>query len=187
MNFFYPHVVVVGATAFTRRLKSQTNTSSCVAAHSNNIKWSLPPSDYVKLNFDGFVFQHNSNATSGFVLRDDSGCPLIVSTRKIGKTNVPIAEAVALRDGLLFARSLNISRVIIEGDSQFIINRIKGTTSIPWKLNSIVKDIIHIATGFEHISFSHMLREANFVADAVASHRHPQSWVFNFPRQLLLF
>ncbi|KAL6180678.1 hypothetical protein ACLB2K_047338 [Fragaria x ananassa] len=100
-EIFSPHVVVAGAAAFTRRLNSQTNTSFCVATHSNNIKWSLPPSGYVKLNFDGSVLQHNSNVASGFVLRNDSGCPLVASTKMIGKANVPIAEVVSLRDGLL--------------------------------------------------------------------------------------
>ncbi|XP_004305978.1 PREDICTED: uncharacterized protein LOC101292333 [Fragaria vesca subsp. vesca] len=177
-EIFSPHAVVAGAAAFTRRLNSQTNTSSCVAAHSNNIKWSLPSSGYVKLNFDGYVFQHNSNFASGFVLRDDSGCPLIAYTRRIGKTDVPIAEVVALRDGLLSARNRNISRVIAEGDSQLVINCIKSTTSIPSKLSSIVKDIIHIATRFEHISFSHTFQEANFIANVVANHSHVLGFKF---------
>ncbi|KAL6136339.1 hypothetical protein ACLB2K_061635 [Fragaria x ananassa] len=150
-GIFSPHAVVAGAAAFTRRLNSQTNTSSCVAAHSNNIKWSLPSSGYVKLNFDG----------------------------RIGKTDVPIAEVVALRDGLLSARNRNISRVIAEGDSQLVINCIKSTTSIPSKLSSIVKDIIHIATRFEHISFSHTFQEANFIANVVANHSHVLGFKFS--------
>lgn len=76
----------------------------------------------MKINFDGSVVQPSSNAAIGFLLRDDAGYPIVVAARSIGKTTVPVAEAIALRDSLLKAKEKELKKVIVEGDSFLIIN-----------------------------------------------------------------
>lgn len=42
-----------------------------------------------------------SVAASGFIIRDGNGNPIIAGARKIGRTSVPLAEAIALCDSLI--------------------------------------------------------------------------------------
>ncbi|KAL6183154.1 hypothetical protein ACLB2K_044565 [Fragaria x ananassa] len=135
----------------------------------SSIRWTPPPQNIVKVNFDGSVLQHDSSAAVGFIFRDCSGCPFFASARKLGKANVPIAEATALRDSLLKAKKLNYSHLMVEGDSALIINCVTERLKCPWKLLQIVQDIKKIASSFSLVSFHHVLREANFTANALAN------------------
>lgn len=69
-----------------------------------------PPHQFVKLNFDGFVIQ-NKHAASGFVICDSSGYPLLASSKNLGSSNVLVAEALALRDGLIQASSAGFNKI----------------------------------------------------------------------------
>ncbi|KAL6177823.1 hypothetical protein ACLB2K_049345 [Fragaria x ananassa] len=88
------------------------------------------PLGSIKINFDGSVLQQSFNATtaSGFILRDDSSYHVLASAHKIGKTIVPIAEVIALRDSLLNALKLGFQNVLVESD---IINCVIGKFKCP--------------------------------------------------------
>ncbi|XP_024172136.1 uncharacterized protein LOC112178182 [Rosa chinensis] len=150
-----------------------------------HIKWNPPPPDHVKINFDGSVIQQNNNAAIGFVIRDNFGSPVIACAKRIGKANVPLTEAVALRESLLKAQELNYTNLLIEGDSQLVIHCVIGKTNTPWHLQSIIQDIKQLASNFNSVVFTHTLREANFVANALASIGHGSdeliSWTSHFP------
>ncbi|XP_004305693.1 PREDICTED: uncharacterized protein LOC101314305 [Fragaria vesca subsp. vesca] len=129
------------------------------------------------------MLQQTSDATAGFILRDDVGCPIIVYAQKIGKTNVHIAEVIALRDSLLKAHEMEFQDLIVEGDYALVINRIKGNFKCPWRLLQLVQNINSIAA-FQSIVFYHVLREANVADNALANLGHqlsrPSYWESDF-------
>ena len=55
------------------------------------------------MNIDGSI--RGNSAVSGFVLRDCNARPLLAAARNVGKTAVPVAEALALRDSLISAKN----------------------------------------------------------------------------------
>ncbi|XP_061999335.1 uncharacterized protein LOC133716675 [Rosa rugosa] len=130
----------------------------------------------------------------GFVVRDNRGRPLIASTRQVGNTTVPLAEALALRDGLKSAKEQGYNTIEVEGDSKLVIDAVNNVIQPPWRSIKIIHDIQAIATSFESISFKHIFKKANFVADALANlgHRHENGtmWTKRIPieasRTLLL-
>ena len=132
------------------------------------ITWNRPPDGMIKLNFDGSV-KADSTASSGFILRNSNGKPLLASSKLIGKSNVLCAEAFALKVGLHAALIHGHSKIQVEGDSKILIDSINKKCNIPWRIHSLVKDIWMLASNFATISFHHILREANFAADAVAN------------------
>ncbi|XP_024163264.1 uncharacterized protein LOC112170267 [Rosa chinensis] len=149
-----------------------------------NIKWNPPSPNHVKINFDGSVIQQNNNAAIGFVIRDSFGCPVIACAKRIGKPNVPLTEAVALRESLLKAPELNYTNLLIERDSQLVIHCVIGKTNTR-HLQSIIQDIKQLASNFNSVIFTHTFREANFVANVLASVGHGSneliSWTSHFP------
>ena len=102
---------------------------------------------------------------------------------------MPVAEAFALREGLLKARDLGCLNVLVEGDSKLVVNCVLGSVNPPWRLLHIIHDIRMIADSFESFSISHIFREANFVADSLAqlgqSSPSCLEWSDGFPRPIL--
>ncbi|KAL6225510.1 hypothetical protein ACLB2K_004360 [Fragaria x ananassa] len=76
---FSPFVVVVVATAFQNRNHFHQEMASQSSLTSSSIRWTPPPQNIVKVNFDGSVLQHDSSVVVGFIFQDCSGCPLLAS------------------------------------------------------------------------------------------------------------
>ncbi|KAL6146301.1 hypothetical protein ACLB2K_056982 [Fragaria x ananassa] len=104
-----------------------------MGVHSQNqcatIKWQAPPNSFVKINFDGSVT--SNSAACGFIIRDANGRPISAASNPISRALVPIAEAVALRDGLLKAKEKGFTNVEVEGDSKLVIDAMNGRFEPP--------------------------------------------------------
>ncbi|KAL6198986.1 hypothetical protein ACLB2K_028774 [Fragaria x ananassa] len=134
------------------------------------IRWLPAPDRTLKINFDGS--SSNTSAASGVIFRDSEGNPVFASSRNMGITSVPIAEAAALRDNLINAKTKGYTDIQVEWDSKMVINAVNEKISPPWRIQQIVQDIKKIAQDFSTISFKHIYREANFAADAIANTGH---------------
>jgi ribonuclease HI/deoxyadenosine/deoxycytidine kinase len=126
-----------------------------------------------KMRFDGACRGNPSNILGmGAILYDEDNRVIDTSSRKYeieeGTNNV--AEYLSLIDGLRLAQTNNVKNILVEGDSQLIINQINGT----YKVNSpklliyhnVVKSLIEI---FDKIEFQHIRREFNKEADQLAN------------------
>lgn len=134
------------------------------------IKWHPPDTNCLKINFDGSV--KDMNAASGFIIRNEFGAPLLAGSRSVGPATVPMAEALALRDALIYAYQHGLSHIQVEGDSKLIIDCIKNVCTTPWSLKAIIRDIRQLAAQCAVTSWNHIFREANFAADAIATYGH---------------
>ena len=129
-----------------------------------------PPRGSVKLNFDGFCF-HNS-AAGRFIIRDWAGRLIKAGAAPYGDTSILVAEARALQDGLQEVIKKGFQSLEIEGDNIMLIQAIKGPHHMPWKINLIVKDILHYLNQLSHVSISHIYPEANLAVDWSAKQGH---------------
>lgn len=116
----------------------------CKKNDFSSIKWKPPDTSFAKLNFDGAV-SHTTSAAIGFIIRDDMGNPLLVGAKKSHSLSVPVTEALALREGLSTAFQRGIKKIQVEGDSKLVIDCIRGSTFIPWRLKYLVADIKELA------------------------------------------
>ena len=91
--------------------------SSQVAARRVQVKWSPPSESVYKGNFDAAFFDASGSAGIGVVFRDFQGQIIAVLSRKIPLVqSVELAEAMAARRALLFAKELSLFDVEMEGD-----------------------------------------------------------------------
>ncbi|XP_040375260.1 uncharacterized protein LOC121053020 [Rosa chinensis] len=106
----------------------------------------------------------------------------------VDKSSIPTTEALALREGLIKAKEKNIKKILVEGDSKFIIDCVQNKCGVPWRFKAIIQDVKKIVSCFEYFSINHVFREANFPTDALANLRHYRGsgdcWEINFPRPL---
>ncbi|KAL6277114.1 hypothetical protein ACE6H2_020715 [Prunus campanulata] len=112
-----------------------------------------PPVGWIKINFDGSI--QNLQGTTGFVIRNSDGHVLLASANKIGETTINVAECLTLRDGLALALNRRWRKIIVEGDSNLIIDSVLKKVLIPWSIQQIVQDILPMSSYSIH--FQHVL------------------------------
>tara|TARA_B110000967_G_C18897697_1_gene571979 strand:- start:4476 stop:5468 length:993 start_codon:yes stop_codon:yes gene_type:complete len=126
-----------------------------------------------KMRFDGACRGNPSNTIGmGAILYDEDNIVVDTSSRKYeleGGTN-NVAEYLSLIDGLRLAQTNHVNNLLVEGDSQLIINQITGV----YKVNSSKLMIYHtivkrLIESFDQIEFQHILREFNKEADQLAN------------------
>ncbi|KAK8988192.1 hypothetical protein V6N11_065788 [Hibiscus sabdariffa] len=142
---------------------------SCPATPSELVYWQAPTGSVVKFNFDSAFSSHIRTATLGVVGRNSSG--LIMAACSDSYSHVVdacIAEALACKQAVLFARDLAFSSVIIEGDSLTIIKKLNASSFDRSIISPIVYDIKDVARCFDSISFRFVRRDANNVAHVLA-------------------
>ena len=98
-----------------------------------NSKWLPPPSNWVKANFDGAIFQGSAEAGLGSIIRNDRGLVMAALMQVIPlPTSVEIVEVLAARRALIFALELGFDQVILEGDSEIAI-RAMNSLMTTWR------------------------------------------------------
>ncbi|KAL6133943.1 hypothetical protein ACLB2K_066176 [Fragaria x ananassa] len=154
---------------------SEMNTQQEKSNVEQLIRWSPPPLDRVTLNFDGPI--GSSSAAGGFIFRTNSGKPLVAASFNTGLSTVLVAKAMALRNSLICAKDRGFLRIKVEGDLKLVIDAISGVSASPWRLLSLIQHMRHLRNSFEFISFKHVFKEANYVANTLANLGHGLSSV----------
>lgn len=85
----------------------------------------------------------NSKAAASFIIRNETGDPIVAGARSFGESSICVAECLALRDALWLARSFK--KICMEGDSKLVIDAITRSCIVPWRLMYVIDDIKDIA------------------------------------------
>ena len=85
------------------------------------VTWSPPQAPFLKINYDEAVFRDSNSAGMGAVIQDSEGGVLASLAEEIPvPQTLADVEAAAARRAILFAKDLNLSSIILEGDSEII-------------------------------------------------------------------
>eukprot|EP00253_Pinus_taeda_P024910 PITA_24910 len=139
--------------------------------------WQPPPKGFLKFNVDGASKGNPDTAGHGGVLRDDKENILFIFHGHLGKATNNMAEILAMEHCLEFLLQHNQHNVIVEANSDLIINSakkiIRGTApekvSKNWRLILIFQRIHNHLQGLRTITFKHVRRTANKLADLLAN------------------
>ena len=92
-------------------------------------KWLQPVPNFIKLNVDAAYFEDKGAGATIILLQDDQGKFLAAQYKLVPyAADVVTTEAMAMRDGLIFANSLGFPRVEAESDSLTVIDYCTGQT-----------------------------------------------------------
>ncbi|KAK4255866.1 hypothetical protein QN277_008804 [Acacia crassicarpa] len=138
------------------------------------VSWKTPCAGWLKLNVDGAAKGEDRLAGCGGLIRDDSGKWISGFARKLGRCSAIQAELWAVISGLELASGLQIQNIIVESDSSAVVElmhklivgedtEVSLLTEIRWALNL-----------FKRIKISHVYREGNSCADALANYSFVQ-------------
>lgn len=92
---------------------------------------------------------HNAKRVLQELFRDDKAQPIQAITFSLGHSDIYLAEAMALHQGLKAAIQNNFKKIIIEGDNLLVINSVLGSWNPPWKLDYLITDIRKLLNEFE--------------------------------------
>lgn len=136
-----------------------------------------PPPNLFQLNFDGASKGNPSPSGFGGVFRDHTGNLHLIYLGSNGWDTNNSSELEGLWQGLIQAQRHNFFPLIIEGDSQIIINMGKKISqgapvhkvSKRWRMAHRLDLIQHWLTQYQAVSFQHTVREGNKLADFLAN------------------
>jgi ribonuclease HI len=127
--------------------------------------WRTPAIGSVKINTDGCV--KDGFASGGGIIRDHAGNCITAFSASYGQCLILEAELRAIRDGILLARDLGLSNIWVEADSSVATHCILRGGG-PWNIQGILRQIVDFLS-FDRDTISHIFREGNQVADALAT------------------
>jgi ribonuclease HI len=126
--------------------------------------------DQVKLFGDGGSRGNPGPSASGFVVLDMEDNVLVDKGVYLGVTTNNQAEYTSLKLGLEECLKMGVREVQVYMDSLLVVNQMKGIFKVKnrdlWPIYEAIKDLVQ---KFEHVSFSHVPREFNKLADAAVN------------------
>lgn len=121
----------------------------------------------VKLYTDGGSRGNPGPSASGFVLMDMQDKILEINGEYLNVTTNNQAEYHSLKLGLERARQMEIKKVNVFMDSLLVINQMKGIFKVKnQELKAVFLNVQSIVDDFEKVTFTHVPRELNKLADA---------------------
>lgn len=138
--------------------------------------WHPPPQVFLKFNIDG-ASKGNPGLAGFGVLRDDIGCILFILHCHLGRATNNMAEVMVLEQCLDFLKQENLHNIIIEANSEPIINSVKRICCgiepekvlSHWRLIQVFQRIQFHLLDLQTMSFTHVWRTANKLADVLAN------------------
>ena len=85
----------------------------------------------------------------------------------IGKETITGAELKGIHQGLYLAWELGFRKIIVETDSTAALNLIESSDDSPYTHTKVVREIKNLLRRCLEVRLKHILREANFYADAL--------------------
>ena len=117
-----------------------------------------------------------------------NGEVLFAATRRIRAWWPPeVAESKAILLAIKFARSHSYDHIIIESDSQVLINRLSREVVFYSDFDHVLEDILSFNCHFNSVVWSHIKRSGNFVAHHLAKlvvFVVEQVWENHFPLEI---
>lgn len=136
------------------------------------VHWSPPLSRWVKLNTDGSVCHASGNASAGGVVRGEASNWCFGFAANIGSTSIFNAELWALLHGLRLCVQLHYVRVQVELDSSSIVSLFSNGSCHEGSSSTMLEECRGLLTRLHTYTIRHVYREANQVADHLASQGH---------------
>jgi len=126
--------------------------------------------DEVKVFADGGSRGNPGPSASGFVVLNMEDTVLVNQGVYLGVTTNNQAEYTALKLALEECKKLGAKKIQVYMDSLLVVNQMKGIFKIRNRdLWPIHQTIINLTKDFEHVSFAHVPREFNKLADAAVN------------------
>lgn len=124
--------------------------------------WRPPPLGHLKVNSDAsFMQQHRGKVNGGYVFRDHEGNFITGNTYSGLACSPLVAEALVLRDALVYADNLRIEKILVESDNLQLVQAFRGEKEYRSTIINLVQDISRLRSKFISCGFTWIGRDRN--------------------------
>lgn len=149
--------------------------------------WRPPPPGKLKVNIDASYNKNRKIGTAGIIVRNHLGDVVSGHTKKFPICSPLLAEACALREGVVLALNLGMENVLFESDSLMLIKACRRE-EVNGEVQNLVADILYMKQAFQSCGFTWVARSGNGVAHLLASLASrdvlPGHWRWRLPDSL---
>lgn len=119
---------------------------------------------------DGASRGNPGRAAYGFVLYDPSGTAVVERGETLGHATNNVAEYEGLVAGLTAALDHGVTDIEVRLDSLLLVKQVMGEYRVKAPgLKALHRRAVHLLTRFDSASLTHVPREKNTAADALAN------------------
>ncbi|XP_074359806.1 uncharacterized protein LOC141699902 [Apium graveolens] len=139
------------------------------------IYWAKPQQDEVKINADAAVFDNQGSGT-GLVVRNHASHMLSAKTTCFSEVmNPTLAEALAIKEALSWAKEWTENTITIESDCLVVIQLIRSATSLRSRLGKVIMECRTLVRELNNVRLYFIKRSSNMSAHKLAhvSHMYP--------------
>ena len=130
--------------------------------------WAKPPFGWHKLNTDGASLGNPGKAGGGGLIQDHQGKWIKGFMRRIGLVTSITAELWALRDGLMLAKQIGITHLVVEMDNKVIVDLVQSNKATNNSYSSLLNDCRFLLRQLHRFKINHAFRKANRSVDYLA-------------------
>ena len=154
------------------------------------VRWSPPPADWYKANFDAAFSIESGSTAIGVVFRDQAGQVIAALCQNLGQVqSVDMAEALAARRAVIFARELSLFNIIVEGDCLHVIQALQRPNPCNLLFGHIIDETKRMGQLLRGCRFQHVRREGNSLAHSLAKKAvltaDVEVWVEDLPEEVV--
>lgn len=125
----------------------------------------------LQINFDGAVFKEENPIGIGIVIRVERGQVMASMAKKIFlQSSIVVVEAMVAVKALTFAQDIGLFFLILEGDSEIIINALKSEDVSLVSYGHLIDESKYLAESFTVVHIFHIRRWGNSDAHKIARH-----------------
>ena len=132
------------------------------------VHWDPPPVNWLKVNTDG-SFRNPETAGFGGVFRDHEGLFQGAFAHKVEVSSAIDAEVLAVIEALGVAWRKGWTHLWLATDSYLVVHYFNNPKLIPWRLRVVWNNCVYFSR-LIHFRVTHIYREGNMVADALANY-----------------
>ncbi|XP_058784506.1 uncharacterized protein LOC131659316 [Vicia villosa] len=141
----------------------------------HEVEWRPPPMGWIKCNVDAAFNNNNGTTNRGWCMRNHLGNLISAGTSwDPGSLSVIEAEALALKEAILGAISMNLNYVIFESDCQRVTQAVHSNNKGASEFSIILRSISELLQSFPNFDVKFTKRQENMVAHSLA--RAANSW-----------
>ncbi|XVF43589.1 hypothetical protein PTKIN_Ptkin02bG0051700 [Pterospermum kingtungense] len=125
----------------------------------------------LKFNVDGSSLSQHGPAGIGGILRDSDANIILCFSKAAGNIDSNLAELMAVKEAfqLFISSQWALSHALaVESDSSNVVMWVNNPDKTPWRMRNLMAIIENMKLQVIGWSISHILREANEVADKLA-------------------
>lgn len=109
-----------------------------VRKNGRNLTRKPPHEGWMKINIDAPKIQSKAPTSLGYIIKDNQVRIIITNGKQIDDCPIIVAATLSVRETVLMAIQKNI---IIESDSQSVVNSINRKIMVPKDITNLVEDI----------------------------------------------